>query len=81
MQNDFLTTETAVLLDVIYLPNAVIFGAAQGIVLLEAVQGSFAEFASIFGGTPNAVAVGKALDSAVGSAGPPSSLVFSTIKA
>jgi autotransporter-associated beta strand protein len=42
------------------------FGAAQGIVLLEAVQGSFAEFASIFGGTPNAVAVGKALDSAVG---------------
>ena len=66
VQNDFLTTGSAVLLDVIYLPNAVIFGAAQGIVLLEAVQGSFAEFASIFGGTPNAVAVGKALDSAVG---------------
>jgi hypothetical protein len=66
VQNDFLTTGSAALLDVIYLPNAVIFGAAQGIVLLEAVQGSFAEFASIFGGTPNAVAVGKALDSAVG---------------
>jgi outer membrane autotransporter protein len=66
VENDFLATGSIVVFDVIYLPNAVIFGAAQGIVLLEAAQGSFAEFASIFGGTPNAVAVGEALDSAVG---------------
>ena len=66
IENDFLATDSIVVFDVIYLPNAVALGAAQGVVILEAVQGSFAEFASIFGGTPNAVAVGEALDSAVG---------------
>jgi outer membrane autotransporter protein len=35
-------------------------------VVLEGIQGSFAEFATAFCGTPNAVAVGQALDSAVG---------------
>jgi hypothetical protein len=35
-------------------------------VVLEGKQGSFAEFASIFCGTPNAVAVGRALDTAIG---------------
>ncbi len=35
-------------------------------VVLEGTQGLFAEFAGIFCGTPNAVAVGQALDSAVG---------------
>ena len=57
IENDFLATDSVVVFNVIYLPNAV---------LLEAVQGSFAEFVSIFVGTPNAVAVGEALDSAVG---------------
>ena len=66
IENDFLATDSVVVFDVIYLPNAVALGAAQGVVILEAVQGSFAELASIFCGTPNAVAVGEALDSAVG---------------
>jgi outer membrane autotransporter protein len=66
IENDFLATDSVVVFDVIYLPNSVAFGAAQGVVILEAVQGSFAEFASIFCGTPNAIAVGQALDSAVG---------------
>jgi outer membrane autotransporter protein len=66
IENDFVATDSIVVFDVIYLPNAVLLGAAQGLVILEAVQGSFAEFASIFSGTPNAVAVGEALDSAVG---------------
>ena len=57
IENDFLATDSVVVFNVIYLPNAV---------LLEAVQGSFAEFVSIFVGTPNALAVGEALDSAVG---------------
>ena len=66
IENDFLATDSVVVFDVIYLPNSVAFGAAQGVVILEAVQGSFAEFASIFCGTPNAIAVGEGLDSAVG---------------
>ena len=66
VENDFLATDSIVVFDVIYLPDAVLLGAAQGVVILEAVQGSFAEFASIFSGTPNSVAVGEALDSAVG---------------
>ena len=66
VENDFLATDSIVVFDVIYLPNAVLLGGAQGVVILEPVQGSFAEFARIFSGTPNAVAVGEALDSAVG---------------
>ena len=66
VENDFLATDSIVVFDVIYLPDAVLLGAAQGVVILEAVQGSFAEFASIFVGTPNSLAVGEALDSAVG---------------
>ena len=57
VENDFLATNSIVVFDVVYLPNAVVF---------EGIQGSFAEFASIFCGTPNSVAVGEALDSAVG---------------
>ncbi len=57
VENDFLVTGSAIVFDVIYLPNGV---------LLEATQGSFAELASLFCGTPNAIAVGEALDSAVG---------------
>ncbi len=48
VENDFLATDSIVVFDVIYLPDAVLLGAAQGVVILEAVQGSFAEFASIF---------------------------------
>ena len=66
VENDFLATDSIVVFDVIYLPDAVLLGAAQGVVILEAVQGSFAEFARVFSGTPNSVAVGEALDSAVG---------------
>ena len=57
VENDFLVTGSAIVFDVTYLPNGV---------LLEATQGSFAELASLFCGTPNAIAVGEALDSAVG---------------
>ena len=57
VQNDFLATGSAVVFDLVYLPNSVV---------LQGIQGSFAEFAGIFCGTPNAVAVGQALDSAVG---------------
>ena len=57
VENDFLATGSIVVFDVIYLPNGVV---------LEGTQGSFAEFAAAFCGTPNSVAVGQALDSAVG---------------
>jgi outer membrane autotransporter protein len=57
VENDFLATGSIVVFDVIYLPNGVV---------LEGTQGSFAEFAGAFCGTPNSVAVGQALDSAVG---------------
>ena len=57
VENDFLATGSAIVFDVTYLPN---------VVILEAQQGSFAEFARLFCGTPNAIAVGEALDSAVG---------------
>jgi uncharacterized protein YhjY with autotransporter beta-barrel domain len=57
VENNFLATDSIVVFDVVYLPNTVV---------LEGVQGSFAEFASIFLDTPNALAVGAALDSAVG---------------
>ena len=57
VENDFLTTGSIVVFDVVYLPNGVV---------LEGTQGSFAEFAGAFCGTPNSVAVGQALDSAVG---------------
>ena len=57
VENDFLATGSIIVFDVAYLPNGVV---------LEATQGSFAEFASLFCGTPNAIAVGEALDSAVG---------------
>ena len=67
IENDFLATDSVIVLDVIYLPNSVALGTPQGgVVILEAVQGSFAEFARMFCGTPNAIAVGEALDSAVG---------------
>ena len=57
VENDFLATGSIVVFDVVYLPNAVV---------LEGTQGKFAEFAATFCGTPNAIAVGEALDSAVG---------------
>ena len=57
VENDFLATGSIVVFDVVYLPNGVV---------LVGTQGSFAEFAGIFFGTPNAVAVGNALDRAVG---------------
>ena len=57
VENDFLVTGSIVVFEVVYLPNAVV---------LEGTQGSFAEFAGAFCGTPNSVAVGQALDSAVG---------------
>ena len=57
IENDFLATGSIVVFDVVYLPNDVV---------LEGTQGSFAEFAGAFCGTPNSVAVGQALDSAVG---------------
>ena len=53
VENDFATTGTILKGELLFLPNAV---------LLELIQGSFAEVAV----TPNEVAVGKALDSAVG---------------
>ena len=57
VENDFLSTGSIVVFDVVFLPNAIV---------LEGTQGSFAEFAAAFCGTPNSVAVGQALDSAVG---------------
>ena len=57
VENDFLATGFIVVFDVVYLPNAIV---------LKGTQGSFAEFARAFIGTPNSVAVGQALDSAVG---------------
>jgi outer membrane autotransporter protein len=57
VENDFLATGSIVVFDVVFLPNAIV---------LEGTQGSFAEFAAAFCGTPNSVAVGQALDSAVG---------------
>jgi uncharacterized protein with beta-barrel porin domain len=57
VENDFLASGSALVFDVVYLPNAVV---------LEGVQGSFADFEAAFGGTPNAIAVGQALDSEVG---------------
>ena len=57
VENDFLATGSIVVFDVVYLPNAIV---------LQGTQGSFAEFALAFFGTPNSVAVGQALDSAVG---------------
>ena len=57
VENDFLATGSIVVFDVVYLPNAIV---------LKGTQGSFAEFALAFFGTPNSVAVGQALDSAVG---------------
>jgi outer membrane autotransporter protein len=56
IENDTLVTGAIVESEVVYEPNAVV---------LKATQGSFAEFASAFCGTPNSVAVGQALDSAV----------------
>ena len=57
IENDTVVTGTIVESEVVYEPNAVV---------LKATQGSFAEFAGAFCGTPNSVAVGQALDSAVG---------------
>ena len=57
VENDFLATGSSVVFDVVYLPNMVV---------LEGTQGSFAAFAATFCGTPNAIAVGEALDSARG---------------
>ena len=57
VENDFLATGSSVVFDVVYLPNMVV---------LEGTQGSFAALAATFCGTPNAIAVGQALDSAVG---------------
>ena len=57
VENDFLATGSIIVFDVVYLPNMVV---------LEGTQGSFARFAAIFCGTPNAIAVGQALNSAVG---------------
>ena len=57
VESDLLATGSLVAFDVVYLPNGVV---------LEGTQGSFAEFANVFCGTPNSVSVGKALDSAVG---------------
>ena len=57
VENDFLVTGSIVVFDIVYLPNGIV---------LEGTQGSFAEFALAFCGTPNSVAVGQALDSAVG---------------
>jgi autotransporter-associated beta strand protein len=65
VENDFLATDSIVVLDVVYLANSAVLAGTQAVVL-EGTQGSFAEFASLFCGTPNAVAVGQALDSAVG---------------
>ena len=56
IENDTVVTGTIVESEVVYEPNAVV---------LKATQGSFAEFAGAFCGTPNSVAVGQALDSAV----------------
>ena len=56
IENDTVVTGTIVESEVVYKPNAVV---------LKATQGSFAEFAGAFCGTPNSVAVGQALDSAV----------------
>jgi outer membrane autotransporter protein len=57
IENDTVVTGTIVESEVVYEPNAVV---------LKATQGSFAEFADAFCGTRNSVAVGQALDSAVG---------------
>jgi uncharacterized protein with beta-barrel porin domain len=57
IENDTVVTGTIVESEVVYEPNAVV---------LKATQGSFAEFAGAFCGTRNSVAVGQALDSAVG---------------
>jgi outer membrane autotransporter protein len=57
IENDTFVTGTIVESEVVYEPNAVV---------LKGTQGSFAEFAGAFCGTPNSVAVGQALDSAVG---------------
>jgi autotransporter-associated beta strand protein len=65
IENDFLATDSIVVLDVVYLANSAVLAGTQ-VVVLEGTQGSFAEFASLFCGTPNAIAVGEALDSAVG---------------
>ena len=65
IENDFLATDSIVVLDVVYLANSAVLTGTQ-VVVLEGTQGSFAEFASLFCGTPNAIAVGEALDSAVG---------------
>ena len=59
-QNDFASTGTIVKGEIVYQPNAVI---------LRAVQGSFAEAARALCDDPNHIAVGKALDKAVGHAG------------
>ena len=59
-QNDFASTGTVVKGEIVYQPNAVI---------LRAVQGSFADAARTLCDDPNHIAVGKALDKAVGRAG------------
>ena len=56
IENPFLATDSILVFDVFYFQNEAV---------LEAVQGSFAEFASTFSLTPNAVAVGEALDTVV----------------
>ena len=56
IENDTVVTGTIVESEVVYKPNAVV---------LKATQGSFADSAGAFCGTPNSVAVGQALDSAV----------------
>jgi outer membrane autotransporter protein len=57
IENDFFTTGTLVESQIVYLPNSVV---------LQETQGSFADFASTFCADPNHVAVGAALDKAVG---------------
>jgi outer membrane autotransporter protein len=57
IENDTVVTGTIVESEVVYEPNAVV---------LKATQGSYAEFARAFCSTPNSVAVGQVLDSAVG---------------
>ena len=59
-QNDFASTGTVVKGEIVYQPNAV---------LLRAVQGSFADAARTLCDDPNHIAIGKALDKAVGRAG------------
>lgn len=60
VENDFLATDSVVVLDIVYLQNSAVLAGTQ-VVVLEGAQGSFAEFTSFFCGTPNAIAVGEAV--------------------